>query len=198
MELLEPENRVFEPCILIQPEQLFDLRTYVDLTDPFIESGHESNGRDFLDQRAIAGFQAGPLTDVANGADDHQTCRRLQRIEADLDGKLFTVFPQPEQLDTRPHGPRSRGLEKLVPVADVLRPEPLRHEEFDRNPAQLLRLVAEHIRGLGIGQDDRAFLVDHNEGIGQSLWQTAEQGFDDLEARYIAADRAAAGRDRSH
>src|SRR5262249_24449553 len=99
MQLAIPEDRIFEPFLLREAEQLFDLWAdvqFIKLTEAFVEGGHERDSRDPLDQSAVAFLQADPLANITNGADDHQSLRRLERIEADLDRELSTVFAQAE------------------------------------------------------------------------------------------------------
>src|SRR6185369_4319001 len=62
-----------------------------------------------------------PLTlrDVANRAAYHQALRRVERTEADFDGKLCPVLAQPEQFQPTPHGSRTRVGEKIIAMTRV-------------------------------------------------------------------------------
>src|SRR5439155_15328811 len=97
-----------------------DLRADVQLVDALVESGHEGDRGDLLDQRPIARFGLAQLRfaqlalgDVANGAGDQHARLRRERTEADLDGELAAVLVYAEQWQPAAHGARVRRLEKL-------------------------------------------------------------------------------------
>ncbi len=59
VQLAVPQHGIFQPLFLGETEQPLDLWADVKFIDSFIERGHEGDGRELLDQRAIArlGFE---------------------------------------------------------------------------------------------------------------------------------------------
>ena len=54
VELAIPEDGVFQPLLLGEPEHGLDLRRDVKLVGPFVERGHEGDGRELLDERPVS------------------------------------------------------------------------------------------------------------------------------------------------
>jgi hypothetical protein len=62
----------------------------------------------------------------------------------------LTVLAPEEQLQAGTRGPRRRRGMKARPMSRVLATEPLRHEEFDALPDELLASITEHFFGAGV------------------------------------------------
>ena len=57
MDVLVPAHRIFQPLFPREAQRRFDLRADVRLADTAVEIGHEDDGGNLLEQRAVFGFK---------------------------------------------------------------------------------------------------------------------------------------------
>jgi hypothetical protein len=101
VELAIPEERITQPFLLRVAEHRLDLRAHVELAHVLVERGQEGDGRDLLDQAAIArlGRPAAARLLVA---------RRLRRIDRRLRAAIRQLRPHREGL--RHHAQDGLGI----------------------------------------------------------------------------------------
>ncbi len=111
------------------------------------------------------GLQPLSIGHVADRAGDEQASRRLDRTQADLDGKLGAVAAQAEQLDARAHGPESRRREESLAVGGMGRAVPFGQKDLDRLADQLVSGVAEEAFGLLVDEHHPAGGIGDDHGV---------------------------------
>src|SRR5580693_6200201 len=87
-------------------KQLFGARVDQDNAATLIDDDHGVGRR--LQQRAKLVFRTLASGNVADGANDHGSLRRLYRAEADLDRELAAVLAQTAELESYAHGAHAR------------------------------------------------------------------------------------------
>ena len=94
MNVLIPADRIFEPLLAGVPKRGLDLRADVGLADAAIEIGHEDDGRNLLQQRAILGLEIRSVCVSGQcGAVQRQrlkSCRRAAEHAGQLQQECFS------------------------------------------------------------------------------------------------------------
>ena len=108
-----------------------------------------------------------PVGDVADRRERHGPALPFHQRQRDLTGEFVAVgragFKRQAGGD-RP-GPRILHI-RWFRLVGARR---LRHQKLDRLPDQLLARVAEEVHGERVGQDDDAFIVDGDGGVGRGI-----------------------------
>src|SRR6185295_11971443 len=91
--------------------------------------------------------------------------------QADLRRELGAVLPASEERHARAHRPRTRIAEVPFAVSGVAGAKPLRNQDLDRLPDQLLARIAEDPLGLAVDADDLAVGTDDDHRVGGCLQQ---------------------------
>src|SRR6266508_2999789 len=99
------------------------------------------------------------LADVADGAGNQRTFLGLEGAEADLNGKLATVFMQTIEFQTNAHRSHARLSREGRAVPRVLVSEPFWHQHLDFSIEQILSPVPKELFDLRVNQDDLPLLV---------------------------------------
>ena len=159
-------------------EELFGLRVRNDNPAGAVHDEHRigrrfEQGAEFLLRLPAAG-------DVADRAHDERVLVRVDRVQADLDGKLAAVLAPPIELGPRAHFPHARMREIARAITDMLLAVPLRQQALDRRAPQLFATVAEHVLRACVGDDDAAAAIDHHDAVGHRLEQAAKACFEPL------------------
>ena len=119
-------------------------------------------------------FGASAFGNVADGTGDKCALLRLQRTQTDFHGKLRSVFPPPEQPQTITHRPHPRLGEELLAVLGVWAPKPVRHQNLNLLPQQVVPLIPKQFLDLGIDQHDLALPIHDDHGIWSGFQKPAE------------------------
>ena len=105
------------------------------------------------------------FADIHDRRQDPQPIPRPNRIEADLQPKLLSIFSHTIEIPSFSHGTKFGMGEEFFPVAGVLRPDALRHEHFNRLPDQFSPFIAEQLLNLPIHQEDGTPLIHHQHPV---------------------------------
>ena len=115
--------------------------------------------------------------DIHHGGEHEEALIGLDRVQPDLDGDLDAVLAEPVQLPPGPHRPRLRVGEEVGPVPGMALAQPVRYQQLDRFPDQLLAGIAEQALGLPVDQLDRAGAIGHHHAAGSGLHHGTEPLF---------------------
>ncbi|MGA7806460.1 MAG: hypothetical protein WCB02_17820 [Bradyrhizobium sp.] len=109
------------------------------------------------------------LTDIDDDAEHQQTTAGLDRVKADFDWKLATIFAACEQITTRADGPAFRFGREMLAMAAVLCPQPLRYQNVDRLPDQFITRIAELALDLRVDHHELTLVIDHHHAARTGL-----------------------------
>ena len=102
------------------------------------------------------------VADIDDHRQHQQPLARPNRVEADFDGEFAAVLAPTMQLTASFNAAVFRLRRKVAAVKDVLRPRPLRHQQFDVPADQLFPRVAELVLDLGIDHHHLAAVGHHH------------------------------------
>ena len=109
------------------------------------------------------------------GADIHHRRQDKHPLVGDHGGEpyferhLGAILAPAEQLPPAAHGPHFRAGGELAAVPRVAGMEPLRYQQLDRLPQQLLAHVAEEPFDLAVHEHDLALGIRHEDAAGRGF-----------------------------
>ena len=157
-------------------EELLRLRVRNDDAAHAVHDEHRVRCRFQQRPELLFGFPASRY--IPDRAHDERVFIRVDRVKADLDGKLGAVLAAAIELGTGAHLTYARMREIAGPVSDMGLTEAVRHQPLDRRPAKLLTAVAEHVFGARVRDDDAAAAIDHHDAVGHRLEEPAKARFE--------------------
>ena len=110
MNAFVPAHRIFEPLFARVAECGFDFGADIGLADAAIEIGHEDDGRDLLQQRAVAGFEIRSLRFIGRRKMRRMARPSALRIRRPIRAASASASPRSGISGTLPHSAsRCRG-----------------------------------------------------------------------------------------
>src|SRR2546427_2855630 len=123
----------------------------------------------------LLGFLA--FGDVPYRCRDQDSLWAFQRAQADLDGKLGGVFPQPAQLQALTHQPRAGMRGVPLSMLRMLPSKSLWQQVVNNLPDQLLAAIAEQALRLRVYENDAPLYIRDDHGIRRGFENPTELDF---------------------
>src|SRR5436305_1641758 len=129
---------------------------------------------EFLIQYPDFSFNLFSVSDVANNADDKCSRSGGQWTEADFHRKLASIGLQRIEFQAHAHAAHVRIAKEIFTVLQVVFPVALRDQRIDGHAQKLVARITKKGFDLRVGNDNFAGVIDHQDGVGNSIQKRAE------------------------